>query len=208
MISLWNLFGKLMFPTRTDVEVTASPLHRLPPEIIVLIANVLPKPSAACLALCSRRLSHILGSGYRRSFQSEGTYALLAFLTSLAKDLPQHFACQQCGPVHTNVVSDLVRSALDQLEAKEECRTQTLCCPYCCMDYMLDAIDFGERGSAVLVTRWVDLGAGLDPSDAKWQNHINGSIARLHARHESPHVIHRHIYQNEGRKVGGLLGLG
>jgi len=46
------------------------------------------------------------------------------------------------------------------------------------MDYVLDAIDLGERGFAVLVTRWVNLGAGLDSADAKWQSHITVRMAR------------------------------
>jgi hypothetical protein len=46
------------------------------------------------------------------------------------------------------------------------------------MDYVLDAIDLGERGFAVLVTKWVNLGAGLDSADAKWQSHITVRMAR------------------------------
>jgi len=73
---------------------------RLPLEIILLVASMLPTPSAACLALCSRRLSHILGPGFWRSLQSEAPSVLLAFLSSLAKDLPQHFVCQECACLH------------------------------------------------------------------------------------------------------------
>jgi len=46
------------------------------------------------------------------------------------------------------------------------------------MDYVLDAIDFGERGFAVLATRWINLGAGLDSADAKWQSHITVRMVR------------------------------
>jgi hypothetical protein len=305
--------------TRTDAgaeaeeKETASQLLRLPPEIILLVASMLPTPSAACLALCSRRLSHILGPGFWRSLQSEAPDVLFAFLSSLAKDLPQHFVCQECaclhrmsaitwprlitpdwgfrfhwksgfyhlswsryriyfphiqlamkqhycgtdigfplqafqhleveddqtqqkitmlyvdaqiisnellmrsqtwillpwsrrdefldelankclsndicvhtrlGPLKKNVVSDLVRSRLDQLVAREKCRTQTLQCPYCWMDYVLDAIDFGERGFAILLTRWINLGAGLDSADPKWKSHITVRMARgIHHPH-------------------------
>jgi len=104
MISLRNIFGKLTFTTRTDADAEAegktSQLLRLPPEIILLIANMLPEPSAACLALCSRRLSDILGPGFWRSLQNEAPDVLLAFLSSLAKDLPQHFVCQECVCLH------------------------------------------------------------------------------------------------------------
>ena len=309
-----------MLTTRTgtgaeaEEKATASQLLRLPPEIILLVASNLSTPSASCLALCSRRLNHILGPGFWRSLRSEAPDVLLAFLSSLARDLPQHFVCQECaclhrmsaikwprivsrylgprcmwqglgfrplfvsryrisfphiqlamkqhyyctdigfplesfqylevkydqtqqkitllsvdaqivsdellmrsqtwillpwsrrdkfidelakrslsndicvhtrsGPLDRNLVSDLVRSRLDQLEAREKCRTQTLRCPYCWMDYVLDAIDFGERGFAVLITRWTNLGAGLDSADAKWQNHISILMAReVHQTH-------------------------
>jgi hypothetical protein len=72
------------------------------------------------------------------------------------------------GPFSQDLVLDLVRSRLDQLEAGENSHSQTLQCPYCCMDYTLDAMDFGERGFAVLLTRWINLGAGLDVTDARW----------------------------------------
>jgi hypothetical protein len=282
MISLRNVFRRAMSNTRTDADAdaeaeekaTASQLLRLPPEIILLVASMLPTPSAACLALCSHRLTYILGPRFWRSLQSEAPDVLLAFLSSLAKDLPQHFVCQECvclhrlsvikwprvitrhlgprctwqssgychlflsqyriyfphiqlamkqhyygtdigfpieafqhlevehdqtqqkitllsvdaqivsnqllmrsqtwmllpwsrrdefldelaknslyygicvhtrlGPLNNNLVSDLVRSTLNQLEAREKCRPETLQCPYCWMDYLLDVINFGE----------------------------------------------------------------
>ena len=320
MIWLRNVFESLMPVTpigagaEPEEKSTASQLLRLPPEMILLVASMLPTPSAACLALCSRRLKQILGPGFWRSLRSEIPDVLLAFLSSLAKDLPQHYVCQECvclhrmseikwprlitrylGPrctwrnpgyrhlflsryqicflhiqlaikqhycgtdigfpleafqhlevehdqtrqkitllsvdaqiisneflmrsqtwillpwsrrdefinelsessfsydicVHTRrgslkktLVTDLVRSSIDQLEAREKCRTQTLKCPYCWMDYMLDAIDFGERGFAVLATRWINLGAGLDSADAKWRSHITVRMARdVHIPH-------------------------
>jgi hypothetical protein len=49
---------------------------------------------------------------------------------------------------------------------------------------VLDEIDFRERGFAVLVTRWINLGAGLDSTDVKWKSHITVRMAR--------NVRHRH----------------
>lgn len=102
------------------------------------------------------------------------------FMNELAEDSLSFGICvhTRLGPLEIEVLSDLVRSRLDQLEAREMCRPQTLQCPYCWMDYVLDAIDLGERGFAVLITRWVNLGAGLDPADAKWQSHITVRMAR------------------------------
>lgn len=57
------------------------------------------------------------------------------------------------------------------------------------MDYELDAIDFGERGFALLVTRWANLGAGLDSADPKWKSHITMRNARDTHRPHQPGVI-------------------
>ncbi|KAF7879589.1 hypothetical protein EAF04_000784 [Stromatinia cepivora] len=308
MASLWNVFGRLGLTTRTDTTAEAeeksiaSHLFRLPPEIISLITSMLPTPSVACLALCNRRTYHVLGPESWKSFKSEAPDVLLAFLSLLAKDLPEHFVCQECtcihrisvikwpriithrlgppctwnslgysllfysrfriyfphiqlairqhlhgtdigfpleafrvvevehdqytqkiallsvdaqivsnellmrsqtwillpqsqhdefidklakdsfstelciharlGPRKENLVSNLVRSRLDKRETREKCRTQTLQCSYCWMDFVLDVKDFGERGLAVVITRWVNLGAGLDSEDTKWKSHI------------------------------------
>jgi hypothetical protein len=62
MLSLWNVFGGLMSTARggssTEAEekATSSQLLRLPPEIILLVADMLPTPSAACLALSIRKV--------------------------------------------------------------------------------------------------------------------------------------------------------
>jgi hypothetical protein len=106
MILRRNVFGRLMLATRTkagaeaEEKATASQLLRLPPEVILLVATMLPPPSAACLALCSRHLNHILGPGFFRSLQAEAPDVLLTFLSSLAKDLPQHFVCQEGACLH------------------------------------------------------------------------------------------------------------
>jgi hypothetical protein len=99
IISLWNAFGRLMPTTPTgagadeEEKTTASQLFRLPPEIILLVADKLSTSSAACFALCSRHLSHIVRTGFWKSLQSEAPDVQLAFPASLARDLPQHFVC-------------------------------------------------------------------------------------------------------------------
>jgi hypothetical protein len=313
MMSLRRVIGSRMLTTQTgaiakaEEKAAASQLLRLPREIILMVANMLPAPSAACLALSSRRVSHILGPGFWRSLRTEAPDILFTFLSSLAKDLPEHFLCQECarlhrmsvitwpriitcqlGPrctwqrpgyyylslsryriyfphiqlamkqhycgtdigfpleafrhlevehdqtqqkitllsvdaqivsnellmrsqtwillpwsrrdafidelaekyfssgmcVHTRgtlkrgLVLNLVKSRLDQLESREKCYTQIMQCPYCWMDYVLGIIDFGERGFAVLITRWSNLGAGLDSTDVKWQSHITVPMVR------------------------------
>jgi hypothetical protein len=82
-----------------EEKATGSQLFRLPPEIVLLVASMLPTPSAACLALCSRHLKHILGPRFWRSLQSAAPGVLLEFLSSLAKDVPHHFVCQECARI-------------------------------------------------------------------------------------------------------------
>lgn len=311
MISLRKIFRKLRLKARPDTaaeaeeEPIASPLFRLPPEIILLIANMLPTPSIACLALSSRRMYYTLGSDSWKSLKTETPDVLSALLSLLAKDLPEHFICQVCTRIHRtsvinwprnidyrrrppcagdifgynnlffsrfrinfphiqlairqhlhgtdigfpleafqivevehdvkkqkvallsadaqivsnellmrsqtwtllpqsrleefidnlakdslstdicihtrigackeNRVSNLVRSRLDPRTApwaRGKRLEQTLQCSYCYMDFVFGVLDFGERGLAVVVTKWVNLGAGLDIEDAKWKSHL------------------------------------
>ncbi|KAK2768452.1 hypothetical protein FQN54_000307 [Arachnomyces sp. PD_36] len=321
MISLRNVLERLTLVNRPDADVEVeektieSGLLRLPTELILMIASSLPTPSAICLALCSRRLYYILGPGFWKSLHEEAPGVLLAFLSTLEKDLPQHFVCQQCTRLHrvsavkwphritrfrtslgprctrrtfnyrllylsryeiryphvqlaikqhccgtdigfplkafkhlevkhdrhqeitllsvdAQIVSNellmrsqtwfllpwqrrdrficqvaekphrysiclhteiprvldrglgpgLMRSSLDQLEAREKRSPEMMQCPYCWMDYTLQAIDFGERGFAIILTRWVNLGGGQDYADAKWQSHVTLPRAR-HPHH-------------------------
>ena len=306
MAWLWRAFEEFRTGYRKDsghVECTKpKQLLDLPPELIISIADMLPTTSAACLALCSRRLSQILGPRAWTSLQRQEQDGCLAFISVLARDLPQHFVCYPCVRLHrsstvpwprvvlnrqapkcvrmdvdfsymfpswyfitfahvqlamkrhyygsshgfpleaflytevnqtndrgttllsvdTQIVTgellmrsqqlillprdrsdefftkdavhhicnhiwkripddslaELVRSRLEELEAQGKCCTQTLQCRKCYMDFTIDAIDFAERGIAVLVTRWINLGAGLHPEDAKWQSHLHISMPK------------------------------
>lgn len=107
MISLWNIFRRSRPSTPSDVgaeaggEASESRLLRLPPEIILIIADMLPTPSASCLALCSRRLRDTLGLEFWASLKGKTPDVHFAFLSSIAKDLPQYFVCQECVHLHT-----------------------------------------------------------------------------------------------------------
>lgn len=39
------------------------------------------------------------------------------------------------------------------------------------MDYELEAVDFREKGIAVVLTKWLNLGGGINPADVKWHSH-------------------------------------
>lgn len=109
------------------------------------------------------------------------------FFDKLAQNRLYNEVCihTRLGHWEENSVSKLVRSRLDQLVAREKCHAQTLHCSHCWMDFVLDVVDFGERGIALLVTRWANLGAGLDVEDAKWNSHINIRMAKgVHHPHQ------------------------
>ena len=68
---------------------------------------------------------------------------------------------------------ELIKCSLDHLGDKRTCSTcmGTLQCQYCYMDFEIDIRDLGMRGTALVVTRWINLGAGLTPHDKKWRSH-------------------------------------
>jgi hypothetical protein len=46
--------------------------------------------------------------------------------------------------------------------------------------FSIDIKSFGERGTALILTKWINLGAGFTPLDEKWQSHlIYGSAGRF-----------------------------
>jgi hypothetical protein len=45
-------------------------------------------------------------------------------------------------------------------------------CSFCCTDFQLEVVDCDRKGIALVITRWLDLGSGLDPDDPKWRRHL------------------------------------
>ncbi|TEY84098.1 hypothetical protein BOTCAL_0021g00200 [Botryotinia calthae] len=70
------------------------------------------------------------------------------------------------------IVSELVRSKLSH--------TPTFQCSCCWTDFVVRLKHCGERGIAVIITRWIDLGAGLDPENSKWHYHIRRRKGQRH----------------------------
>lgn len=65
-----------------------------------------------------------------------------------------------------------MRTRLDLLEEQGRCCTSTAQCLKCPRDFVLDAVDLGERGIAGCLTRWINIGPGLHPADPKWRSHL------------------------------------
>lgn len=51
-------------------------------------------------------------------------------------------------------------------------------CKYCLTEFQIDFKRYGERGNAMFVTKWQDLGQGRSPLDHKWQSHTSPRIGR------------------------------
>ncbi|KAL3468078.1 hypothetical protein BJX64DRAFT_246838, partial [Aspergillus heterothallicus] len=47
-------------------------------------------------------------------------------------------------------------------------RFDELMCPVCGVEFQISIQNCGLQGKAVVVTRWMDLGAGLELNDPKW----------------------------------------
>ena len=45
-------------------------------------------------------------------------------------------------------------------------------CDYCPTEFQVDLKSFGDRGTAVVITKWMNLGAGYSRSDPKWRSHL------------------------------------
>lgn len=44
-------------------------------------------------------------------------------------------------------------------------------CLKCHMDFEIEVLEFAEKGLAIVLTRWHNLGKGLDSADTKWYSH-------------------------------------
>ncbi|KFY17158.1 hypothetical protein V492_00836 [Pseudogymnoascus sp. VKM F-4246] len=96
------------------------------------------------------------------------------FVEQLAKEDYMHDICvhgRLAGYPDGSKVTDHMISRVTLLENGEDCQTRLFQCPYCYMDYMVDAKDFGEQGFAVITTKWVNFGPGRESPDIKWRCH-------------------------------------
>jgi hypothetical protein len=91
------------FPdSRSKTNTNTLKLSDLPPELIILIARMLSTQSAACLSLCNRAMSQIVGPNIWRCLKIQNPGIRASFLSDLSKDLPQHFVCYRCVQLHAS----------------------------------------------------------------------------------------------------------
>jgi hypothetical protein len=90
---------------------------------------------------------------------------------------PEVCAHLNCGPYYPddNILAAFLKCRISHLNKNEDpctyCRGLKQCW-YCPTEYQIDVKVFDGRGPALVVTKWMDLGAGREPSDPKWRSHL------------------------------------
>ena len=69
----------------------------------------------------------------------------------------------------------LLRCKLSHLSSEQEaracCCAQVIQCRYCPTEVQIDTKVY-DGGLAIAITKWLAAGAGVHPSEAKWQSHL------------------------------------
>ncbi|THV55089.1 hypothetical protein BGAL_0014g00190 [Botrytis galanthina] len=66
----------------------------------------------------------------------------------------------------------VTRKVCKHSERDSDCFFTRAQCHYCPMHFVTKQKHHGDAGNVFIITRWINLGAGLDPKDRKWQSHI------------------------------------
>ena len=77
-------------------------------------------------------------------------------------------------PYILNVLRAACNTNIDSRSGRRP-RLHTYRCMACGLDYQLDAISFGAEGIALVITKWLDLGPGVVPTDVRWTRHLPGT---------------------------------
>ncbi|OJJ06237.1 hypothetical protein ASPVEDRAFT_315774 [Aspergillus versicolor CBS 583.65] len=96
-------------------------------------------------------------------------------IQDIFKRLGWVFICRhkEMGSLNVSEVCD-VCSTIPSWHAYEP---EYLCCPRCRNESQIKIRDCGTDGTAVVITKWLDMGAGLDINDPKWQQKITCDIS-------------------------------
>jgi len=107
VLCLFALYGSLGFfglfgrhRTKARPIVPESLIHRLPSELILLIASHLPLESTASLRLSCYYLYQCLEMQGPASFKEADYSVIDRFLRLLERDLPTHIVCPHCHKLH------------------------------------------------------------------------------------------------------------
>lgn len=70
-------------------------LGKMPAEVLQLIIQDLPAPTAAAISICCKQISRLLGNQYTRKLALNAS-DMMVFLRVLARDLLGHRVCRSC----------------------------------------------------------------------------------------------------------------
>ena len=99
-MELLKLFlSSLRIRRRRKVEaLRTSNLAKLPPELIINIAELLPPIAAICFSLCRGPIYSLLG--IRKLYRDEENLDTIELLEVLERDLPDYIVCYYCKRFH------------------------------------------------------------------------------------------------------------
>lgn len=99
---LWRSLERTKEDSKAKTNTSTLKLSDLPPELILLIASMLSTQSAACLSLCNRAMSQILGPNIWPCLNLQNPGMRVSFLSDWSRDLPQYFVCYRCVQLHAS----------------------------------------------------------------------------------------------------------
>jgi hypothetical protein len=69
-------------------------------------------------------------------------------------------------------LNDLLRCRLSHNAADKDCACMGVHqCASCPVEYQIDIVDLGKKGTAFCTTKWLSFGAGNSTTDSKWSGH-------------------------------------
>ncbi|KAL5335194.1 hypothetical protein BJX70DRAFT_375755 [Aspergillus crustosus] len=87
-------------------------------------------------------------------------------------------------------------------------------CPHCTVNFQLDMRDCGPEGKAVVLTKWLDLGAGRDVDDKAWVKLVDTAKPRLPSWTSigiygpiPGHLLEQFLRRDLGGDFGGDFGV-
>jgi hypothetical protein len=97
--SIHSQLAKWFRLSSRPLALESSAFSRVPPELILHIAEYLPLVSASSFSICCRPIYFILGTQYLKALE-ESPLRLHEFVTLLERDLPDHSVCYLCRKLH------------------------------------------------------------------------------------------------------------
>lgn len=97
---LEGVFGRRARVRHIVLDLEHSPIYKLPPELIILIADYLSTESGASLSLACCSFYSYLAKQCLVSLKAEYS-TMNRFLHFLEPDLPTHIVCPHCNQLHS-----------------------------------------------------------------------------------------------------------